>query len=308
MTCDTAELIEMLRYCRPGDSDTEKKFIDKYLEPLDISYDDYGNIYKFVGKSRVLWSCHTDTVHREEGMQELVISNGFVSSKNRNCLGGDCTTGVWLMVNMIRAEVPGVYIFHRDEEVGMKGSSYIAKTYGEELKDHVDVAIAFDRYGYNSIITHQMMERGCSQAFVDSLEGILDMGFKADDGGVYTDTYSYIDMIPECTNISVGYFNQHSKTEKQDLVFAAALCERLMKFDESKLVVKRDPTVVETSNDDWIEKYYSQHSNNYYDEIYSMAEMVRMYPEECAKILIDYGVTEDDILGTKVYNHRRQLG
>ena len=301
------EFMDMLRYCRPGGSQTELEFIEKYLEPLDVSYDDYGNIYKFVGNSRVMWSCHTDTIHSKDGMQELHFEQGFVYSKDRNCLGADCTTGVWLMVNMIRAGVPGIYIFHRDEETGMRGSSHIAKTYGNELAQHIDYAVAFDRYGYDSIITHQMFERGCSQAFTDSLAGILDMDFKADDGGVYTDTYSYIDIISECTNISVGYFSQHTMKERQDILFAETLVQKLMRFDESKLVSKRDPSVKEVSEDDWVKQYYDRMYKSDDDEIWGMADVVRMYPEEAAKILLDYGVTEDDIMGTRVHS-RRQLG
>lgn len=313
MKYDIAELMDMLRYCRPAGSDTEVAFIEKFLSPLEVTWDDYGNLYKFVGDppSRVLWSSHTDTVHDEEGFQEVICKNGMAMTKDRNCLGADCTTGVWLMMNMIRAEVPGVYIFHRAEEIGMKGSGYISKQYDKELSEYFDAAIAFDRYGYDSIITHQMMERGCSQAFTESLAGILDMDFKPDDGGVYTDTYSYINQIPEVTNISVGYFNQHSKNERQDILFAETLVQKLMKFDASKLVIKRDPTVVDKDdNQDWIKRYYDQVNRNYEDQIYGMAEMVRMYPEEAAKILIDYGVSEDDILGTQVSNHNsyRRLG
>lgn len=306
MRYDINELYDMLRYCRPADSKTEHEFIEKYITPLEVTEDEYGNLYKFVGDSRVMWSCHTDTVHRNDGMQELVFRNGFVYSKDRNCLGADCTTGVWLMTNMIKAEVPGIYIFHREEEIGMRGSGFISKYYDEDLRS-LDAAIAFDRHSYKSIITHQMGQRCCSEKFSASLANMLDLDYSSDTGGSFTDTYSYIDQISECTNISVGYFNQHTPHEKQDIIFAETLLQRLFKFDESKLVIARDPTVVDMDEGDWIEKFYRQQSSYYEDEIYDMAELVRHYPEEAAKLLIDNNVTQDDILGT-VVTPRKRLG
>ena len=241
------ELIEMLGYCRPAGSDTERDFIAKYLTPLGCYFDDAGNVIKIVGNNTsVIWSSHTDTVHRNEGIVSILVDNDFARvdlTTGATCLGADCTTGVWVMMQMIRAEVPGLYIFHRAEEVGCVGSRHISK-HSPTLLANAKMAIAFDRYGTNSIITHQMAERCCSDEFTDSLADQL-WGFKGDDGGSFTDTYSYIDQIPECTNISVGYYNQHTTSENQDLLFAKRLADKMTKIDTSKLVVKRDPSVTE---------------------------------------------------------------
>ena len=61
---------------------------------------------------------------------------------------------------MIAADVPGTYIFHREEEIGGKGSGWIADNKDNWLSNYSS-CIAFDRYGNNSIITHQGMERTC---------------------------------------------------------------------------------------------------------------------------------------------------
>jgi hypothetical protein len=53
-----------------------------------------------------------------EELKEFYTNIGFYS----NCLGADCTTGVWLILEMIKANVPGVYVIHSDEEVGGKGA------------------------------------------------------------------------------------------------------------------------------------------------------------------------------------------
>lgn len=313
------ELVEMLAYCRPHGSLVEEEFIQNYLEPLEVISDDFGNRYKFVGVKEnehpdILWSSHTDTVHKKEGSQEVIVDRGFATVKDNNCLGADCTTGVWLMMNMIRAGIPGAYVFHRAEEVGTKGSEYISQHFATDIVKF-KAAIAFDRCGYDSIITHQMGERCCSESFSESLKKALSMGdLESDPTGSYTDTYSYIRQIPECTNLSVGYFNQHTSKESQDLDFVEHLQERLLKIDLSQLVYVRDPKIVEYDyGDDWISRYYGsayeqdkKDGTPYWDqELNNMAEMVRMWPEEVARILIDMNISEEDIMGTVAHSYSK---
>ena len=66
-------LLEMLAYRRPAGSDAEINFIAKYLLPLGVRADGAGNMIKQIGNSPTLWSCHTDTVHRKQGRQRLLL-------------------------------------------------------------------------------------------------------------------------------------------------------------------------------------------------------------------------------------------
>jgi hypothetical protein len=50
------------------------------------------------------------------------------------------------------------------------------------------------------------------------------MSYIKDDGGVYTDSAEFVDYIPECTNISVGYYSEHTVNEKQDINHLIDLC------------------------------------------------------------------------------------
>jgi hypothetical protein len=62
------------------------------------------------------------------------------------------------------------------------------------------------------------------------------------DWGVYTDSASYADIIPECTNVSVGYFDQHGSDEKIDMFWLEHIfIPAVMKIDWSALVVDRKP-------------------------------------------------------------------
>ena len=255
-------LLDMLAYKRPAGSKSERKFINRYLRPLGVQTDKAGNVWKRIGNAPVLWSSHTDTVHREAGRQPVVVSKGIASTYGSNCLGADCTVGVWLMVEMIKAEVPGLYIFHRAEEIGGLGSDYIAK-HNPKLLDGIKFAIAFDRYGTTSIITHQGF-RCCSDDFARSLKAQLGPEWKLDDGGTFTDTANYTDLVPECTNISVGYHRQHHSTETQDLDHAEHLLGLLLSLDVNRLSCVRQPGTYDDYGKGWNRYYYSAAS---YDDV-----------------------------------------
>jgi hypothetical protein len=61
------------------------------------------------------------------------------------------------------------------------------------------------------------------------------MGHKLDDTGIYTDTAEFFSLIPNCTNISVGYENEHTKKETLNKPYIEALRDSLVSADWSKL-------------------------------------------------------------------------
>jgi len=166
-----------------------------------------------------------------------------------NCLGADDSTGCWIMLEMIKEGIPGYYIFHRGEERGGVGSKWKALNETNALEEF-SVAIAFDRAGYGDVITSQFGSRTASNAFAESLAIMLGSWFKPT-SGVYTDTAEYSSIIPECTNLSVGYFNQHSEFERQDLLFASWLRDKMVTMDVSVLpnLVERDLNEMPDYND-----------------------------------------------------------
>jgi hypothetical protein len=235
-------LAKMLSTMRPANSHAVDAFVDDWILPLGAKLDYAGNAIIRIGdNSRVLWSCHTDTVHRNEGIQRVSVNGDFFKvahGQASSCLGADCTTGVWLMREMILAGVNGLYVFHAGEEIGGIGSSWLAKN-NAGLFDGIDYAIAFDRKGYDSVITHQLGGRCASDAFAASIALQLPDAYKKDDTGTFTDTANYTDLVSECTNLSVGYFAQHTAGETQSISHAIALREAMLAFDETKLVKSR---------------------------------------------------------------------
>jgi len=297
----------MLTFRRPAGSPTERNFISTWIRPLGVEQDPKGNLYKRIGDAPVLWSCHTDTVSAKGGMQRITYVDDFcwTNEKSSDCLGADDTAGVWLCREMILANRPGLYVFHRAEECGGNGSVYIAN-HTPELLDGIQMAIAFDRRGDDSIITHQFGGRCCSDSFAISLAAGLGMDHKPDSGGSFTDTANYSEIVPECSNVSVGYYHEHSPKEFLDTGYLIELRDRLLELDTRDLVVARDPKTVE----DLYSKYYG-HSKHYgyidYDRDWrsnvevrpkhtpSMYSIIRDCPDEVADVLESYGISVNQL-------------
>lgn len=242
-------LLEMLTYCRPAGSRTETTFRRRYLVNLPGAYEDvYGNIHVAIGESRCLWSCHTDTVHRHQGRQSISLTETIAhlpEGSRSTCLGADDTVGVYLLREMILHQIAGYYVFHYGEECGGIGSSSLAREHAAFLRAEFDCAIAVDRAGEADIITHQAGGRTCSPAFTDSLaRGLAAAGSGLQyrgTHGVYTDTAEYAGIIPECSNLSVGYGAQHTRHEFVDVRHVDRLLGALCDLDTTRLVIARDP-------------------------------------------------------------------
>jgi hypothetical protein len=236
---------------RPAYTNAEEAFVQKYimspsLVERGMYQDGYGNCLLKIDKpdgtpSRTLWSCHTDSVHRAGGFQTVHFNpvDDKFSTVDGSCLGGDDNSGTYVLLELIRRNVPGLYIFHRAEEVGGRGSSWIASNSEDMLKQY-DRAIAFDRKDIHSIITHQASRRCCSEAFSNDLSEKLGMGHRSDPTGSFTDTANYDHIIPECTNMSVGYFSAHTARETQLLDYLVKLMEAFARIDVEGLVTERD--------------------------------------------------------------------
>jgi len=286
-----AELAEMLTYMRPAYSVAEDQFTSRFVDVLPgCEMDAFGNRYVTVGdKPRVMFSGHTDTVHSVSGRQKIFHDTELnqLFKNDTECLGADDGTGVWIMMNLIRAGVPGLYIFHQAEECGGQGSSYIAKEEKHRL-DGIEFAIAFDRRGNGDVISHQAGGRCCSDAFATDFAERLGGKYKPCDGGVFTDTANYTHLISECTNLSVGYYNEHSKHEYQDLNEADELLTALLAVDWDTLVASRDPK--EIDEHDWYNVEPVEIEMGY-DEL---LQLTMNNPTLAADILFDLGCTFRD--------------
>ena len=223
---------------------------DHLPEGLPSSRDGAGNLHvdaRLLPIHRTLFVAHVDTVHHVEGKNKIAKTAERWSA-NGAALGADDGAGCAMLMHLLHAGVPGYYIFTQGEECGGIGAKFLAHNMPGLLSEF-DRAIAFDRRGIDSVITHQGYGRCCSDTFAEALSGALNrddrMMYLPDDTGVYTDTAEFVDIIPECTNVSVGYYHEHGDREYIDVLHFQALADAVLGFDWDELPTARDPKLVE---------------------------------------------------------------
>ena len=180
----------------------------------------------------VAFCAHTDSVHnpRDPATRQRVAfdpnTGEFVvgDTAQVDCLGADDAAGCYVLIRMIEAGVPGRYVFFRGEEVGGIGSQFVAQ-HRKDVFDGIEAAIQFDRRGTESIITEMFNGPTCSNTFALSLAAALGMGHAPDPTGSFTDTANLTGIVTECTNVSVGYENEHSRFETLDWTYLQRLTD-----------------------------------------------------------------------------------
>jgi hypothetical protein len=273
---------------RPHNTPSTKRFT-KWLRgklPADLQetcfYDAVGNLHidaRTDDTHRTLFVAHVDTVHNTEG-KNSIRKEGDYWHADGAVLGADDGAGCALLMHLIHAGTPAYYIFTQGEERGGVGAKHLYDEH-KTLLAQFDRAIAFDRKGLDSVITHQGYGRCCSDAFGNALCAALgqhndEMMHLNDDTGVYTDTAEFTEIIPECTNISVGYYAEHTQAEKLNTAYYQHLAKAVLTIDWDGLPTERDPRIVEdkfesytmygTSKFDWFgdaSRYGSANSTLY---------------------------------------------
>lgn len=242
---EMARVCEMLQYRRLRNSQTEHDFIARYIDTVPGMYsDDYGNRLLVEPGSKVLISCHIDSVHRMEGKQRVKVSRAGIVSLDHwevesNCLGADDAAGIYAALRMIQAGVKATYIFHRNEECGGLGSEWLAKNHARWLETF-DICLALDRRGTQDVIVSQQWAKCASDEFARGLALQLGMQHSAADG-IFTDSAHYTHLIPECSNLSIGYQHEHTREETLDLHYLESVIRKLTRVDWALVPVVREP-------------------------------------------------------------------
>jgi len=247
--------LELTKYNTPYR--TEDKV--KHLLPKNIKKDEFGNYYLRIGKSKTMFTAHLDDASWG-GVEPVthVLRGDFIQTDGSTILGADDKAGVVIMMYMIENKIPGTYYFFLGEESGCQGSKGILRIKKDWFATNFKRCVSFDRRGYGSIISRQMGSQCCSSEFVTALKKQYDsigLLHRNDPGGIYTDSATFIGIIPECTNLSVGYFDEHSHTERQNIVYLEKLAKASIQIDWENL-----PTVGVKKTD------YGYRYGNYYDD------------------------------------------
>lgn len=254
-------LLEILSMKRPHTGANELKVATEILTRLPYEVRVFEDIQGYpmaylveVGAQNLatLFVAHLDTCHNNETTLNPIVYDSVkqeIFKEDGECLGADDGAGLWLLYKMIEANIPGAYLFTVGEEHGGVGARWIADN-AKEFLSKFHRAIEFDRAGTSSVITHQgWCNRCCSDEFAIELSNRLSstsipLYFTPDDTGIYTDTAEFTELIPECTNISVGYYNQHSGKETLDIMFLQNLLKVCIAVDWESLPTIRNPKLI----------------------------------------------------------------
>lgn len=198
----STDIVHTIKKNMPGGHSIDTDHMDNIIVSTDLN-------------SPLLFCSHHDTCYTE--FEKLYINkNRNLCTNNVSILGADDRAGVFILLKMIAANIPGTYIFHALEECGAKGANYIACVKYKFLRKF-KICIEFDRRGKHSIVTNSLMMDTCSKKFTKFLSKLLGkLKYFDDKSGIYTDNTSYVDDIPEIVNLSCGYFHPHSKFEELD--------------------------------------------------------------------------------------------
>ncbi len=227
---------------------------EQTLEPLlppGHKRDSVGNYYYEIGQSETLFTTHLDTYSKEyrpvaqyqsEDDEYIIFTDG------KTILGGDNKLGCCILIGMIEKRVPGTYYFFLGEEPivsgGLWGSTRALKANPGFFRKFKR-CVAFDRRGYGSVVMRQMARMSASDEFVRAVAAELGRLGKIEFDeesrfGYYTDTATFMDVIPECTNISAGGFNEHHLSEWVDLNYTWNVLQVALQVDWESLPVRRE--------------------------------------------------------------------
>ena len=251
----------------------------EHLLTKGIQKDEWGNYFIKIGSSETLFTCHLDNYCKEKEKINHIIEGNIIKTDETTILGGDNKAGVTAILYMISQGVPGFYYFFLGEEPilsgGCWGSNQLVEHKPEFLKGFKR-AITFDRKMMGSIITRQMAQDCCSNQFADSLvDEFVKVGLpmQKDKTGYYTDTGNFIELIPECTNISIGVWNEHHTNEYVDISYTEKVAKAACKINWESLPFIREPKwwldePEYSSNDEFIKKYSHFYNRKSDDKIF----------------------------------------
>lgn len=289
-----------------GTEDLAMGIVKELLPSIEFNKDEFGNYFLNILKSNgepsdTMFTSHLDTIDsgpwksdkiwdqvsrtmipnpayeaEKIGDKSIVhvMEGDFVKTDGNTNLGADDKAGTTIMMNLISENVPGLYYFFVGEESGCIGSSALSRVFMKKDFQEISRCIAFDRRGYDSVITSQGGVCA-SNAFATELASRLnEYGFwyKPDPTGVYTDSAEFVDIISECSNLSVGYFSEHTKTEKQDLDFLELLAIVATKIEWDTLPTVREKTKVYTGKKSTYKKYTGTTYGGYSDYGYGYGD------------------------------------
>lgn len=178
--------------------------LERYLSKFYTKVKSTAKYTYAIGDIPILLCAHVDTVFSTPPSFFLYDKEEGVIWSPQGC-GHDDRAGVFMIMNIISQGYKPHILFTNEEEVGCLGAEALVKFEECPFKD-LKYIIQLDRRGVDDCVFYY----GDNQTFIDYVE---DFGFKEAKG-------SFTDIVVLCpawgicgTNLSIGYFNEHTVTE-----------------------------------------------------------------------------------------------
>lgn len=201
----------------PARSHQEKEiseFIKNELDKNKINYfiDKIGNISSVEKKGVPILCAHMDTVQDEfdAKLSKFVKIRGEIIS-GYGVIGGDDKCGIFIVLSLACAGFCN-FLFTVEEECGGNGIKHFTKNYSLE---NIPYGLVLDRRGCSDIICTS--NNYGAEPFEKILLEIGKVFGYSKSSGTFSDANFLSDQI-SCANLSVGYYNPHSKKEFVNLV------------------------------------------------------------------------------------------
>lgn len=168
---------------------------------------------------------HLDTVHAVEPFQFFYDEKEMVMWSPQG-LGADDRAGVILILSILSEGYRPHLIFTTGEEHGGIGANKLVKDYNEVPFD-IDFMIELDRCGSEDAVFYNCM----NHSFIDYICGF---GFAFEEGSFTDICILGRNWNIAAVNLSVGYYNEHTKAEYWDLFEADDTITKVINILRSK--------------------------------------------------------------------------
>jgi hypothetical protein len=297
----------------------EDRYYGDMLKELGFTRDGCGNWFQEIEtaiegvRAETCFAAHLDTCDWDAEPIVRHVNDSICTTDGKTILGADDRTGVAILLYLANRDVPGLYYLFIGEEKGCVGSSMAAaRGYLGDSGAKIKRVVSFDRKGKTSVITHQCSRRTCSDEFALALSNALNeygLQYGPDDGGVFTDSREFADAVPECTNLSVGYYDMHSFKERQDLAFLSYLCQVCAQIDWEALPTERNPNLPDEDDyfgyDDGRSYYTGKYADwSWGDKEHERYDLAYDAVSECVDNFIAGLPADEEAIGRLVLNKK----
>ena len=210
---DEKLLLDIFRIpAKTGEEISITKFVQEFLveNKKDFVLDGNGLIYNISNIGKPLICAHLDTVQDVVDCslaKYIKVRDDYIFGYGN--IGADDKCGIYIILSLLK-ELEFNFLFTPQEEIGGLGAQKFINKFGKKDLSHIPYALILDRRGCDDIICEKNSYG--TRDFEMALASIGAIFGYSPGSGTFSDA-DYISEVLCSANLSVGYYNPHSKNE-----------------------------------------------------------------------------------------------